>query len=113
MSLRYTEPCTIHRSAWWHGSLPRLIYGLGSRQHSELHSWPCLRPSNQMGQIEGDLEKRVADGAGESLKVIALAAADRLTLSMMLTAIAANAKNPMAIATKNPIALTMLVLDAY
>jgi hypothetical protein len=42
------------------------------------------------------------------------AAADRLTLSMMLTAIAANAKNPMATATKNPIAEIepMLVLDA-
>lgn len=53
-----------------------------------------------MGQIEGDLEKRVADGAGESFKVTALAAADRLTLSMMLTAIAANAKNTMAIARK-------------
>ena len=75
MSLRYTEPCTIHRAAWRHGSLPRLIYGLGRRQHSELHSWPCLRPSNQMGQIEGDFEMGVADGVEESLKVIALAAA--------------------------------------
>lgn len=76
MSSRYKEPCTIHRAAWRHCSLPPLIYGLGRRQHSELHSWPCLRPSNQMGQIEGDLEKRVADGAGESFKVIALAAAN-------------------------------------
>ena len=31
--------------------------------------------TNQMGQIEGDFEKGVADGAEESLKVIALAAA--------------------------------------
>jgi len=31
--------------------------------------------TNQMGRIEGDFEKGVADGAEESLKVIALAAA--------------------------------------
>jgi hypothetical protein len=31
--------------------------------------------TNQMGRIEGDFEKGVADGAEESLKVIALAVA--------------------------------------
>jgi hypothetical protein len=31
--------------------------------------------TNQMGRIEGDFEKGIADGAEESLRVIALAAA--------------------------------------
>ncbi|WP_291846630.1 nucleoside phosphorylase [Bradyrhizobium sp.] len=40
----------------------------------------CLaHVTNQMGRVEGDFEKGVADGAEESLKVIALAAAGWLT----------------------------------
>ncbi len=40
----------------------------------------CLaHVTNQMGRVEGDFEKGVADGAEESLKVIALAAAAWLT----------------------------------
>ena len=44
----YAEPCTIRRAAWRHGFLPLSIYGLGRRQHSELHFWVCLRPRTGM-----------------------------------------------------------------